>query len=278
MLTKTINGIEIAYDESGYTSGPPIVLLTGWAHDMGLYDEMLPLLVPTYRVIRMCWRGHGPNRNDIPDFGVEEQVQDVIGLLSALEVNEFYLVSHSHGGWPALELADRLGKDKVLCLLMIDQIMTPPPPAFAEGLQAMQGKDTWLRARQELFEHWLSGSTNKAVYDHFYYNMGSFGYPMWSLSCRVIATAYKAHGSPMDRMSKIKNPPPIRHIFSHPRQNTEYRSLHENFASKHPFFSHADLEGETHFPDLEIPEKTVEQIEDLIQSINDGAVKVNGTS
>ncbi|KIW13928.1 hypothetical protein PV08_06709 [Exophiala spinifera] len=273
MYTKTINNVEIAYDESGYAAGPPIVLLTGWAHDMGLYDEMLPLLVPQHRVIRMCWRGHGPNRMGIPDFGVEEQVLDVIGLLSALDVDQFYLVSHSHGGWPALELADRLGKSKVLCLVMIDQIMTPPPPAFAQGLQAMQSKATWLRARQELFDHWLAGSSNKAVHDHFYYNMGRFGYQMWSLSCRVIAEAYKTHGSPLDRMSRITDSPPIRHVFSHPRQSPEYRKLHEDFASEHAFFSYADLEGETHFPDLEIPQKVVDQIEDLIRSTSDRAIQ-----
>ncbi|KEF62039.1 uncharacterized protein A1O9_00011 [Exophiala aquamarina CBS 119918] len=284
MFTKTINGVEIAYDESGYAIGPPIVLLTGWAHDIGLYDNMLPLLVPRYRVIRMCWRGHGPNRNDTPEFGVEEQVRDVIGLLSTLDIDQFYLVSHSHGGWPALELADRLGRSKVLCLLMIDQIMTPPPPAFSKGLQAMQGIETWISARQELFEHWLAGSNNKAVQDHFYYNMGSFGHLMWSLSCRIIAEAYKTHGSPMNRMSKIRVSPPIRHVFSHPRQSLEYRQLHQDFESKHAFFSYADLEGETHFPDLEIPEKVVEQIEDLIHSspgsstLAKGPVKENGVS
>jgi pimeloyl-ACP methyl ester carboxylesterase len=266
MLLKTINGIEIAYDESGYASGPPLVLLTGWAHDMRLYDEMLPLLVPRYRVVRINWRGHGPNRDNIPDFGVEEQVQDTIGLLSSLGIDQFYLVSHSHGGWPALELADTLGKSKVLCLLMIDQIMTPPPAAFSEGLQAMQGNSTWLQARQDLFTHWLAGSSNKAVYDHFYYNMGGFGHSMWSLSCRVIADAYARHGCPMDRMDKIKDPGPIRHVFSHPRQSQEYRQLHEDFKNKHAFFSWADLEGDTHFPDLEIPDKVVEQIEDLIKS------------
>lgn len=279
MLTKQLNGVEIGYDESGYASGPPIVLLTGWAHDLGLYDEMLPLLVPQHRVIRMCWRGHGPNRNDIPDFGVAEQVQDVVALLDSLQVEQFHLVSHSHGGWPALELADKLGKAKVLSLLMIDQIMTPPPQAFVDGLQAMQGKATWIQARKDLFEHWLAGSTNKAVLDHFYYNMGGFGYPMWSLSCRVIADAYKTHGSPMDRMSQIRDPPPIRHVFSHPRQSEEYRELHKAFGEKHSFFSYADLEGETHFPDLEIPNKVVEQIEHLIDSSvssTNGSKKVNG--
>lgn len=266
MPTKHINGYEIAYDQAGYAAGPPVILLTGWAHDMSLYDGMFPIIARTRRVIRMCWRGHGPNRDDVPDFGVEEQVQDAIGLFDALGVHDFYLVSHSHGGWPALELADRLGPSRVRCLVMIDQIMTAPPAAFADGLKAMQGPDTWIQARQDLFEHWLAGSSNQAVHDHLTFSMGGFGHPMWGLSCRVIEKAYGEHGSPMGRMAKIKDAPLIRHIFSHPIQSPEYHQLHKDFQAKHPFFSFADLEGETHFPDLEIPEKCVQQVEALIQA------------
>ncbi|KPI44658.1 1H-3-hydroxy-4-oxoquinaldine 2,4-dioxygenase [Cyphellophora attinorum] len=278
MLTKHLNGVEIGYDMSGYASGPPVVLLTGWAHDMRLYDQMLPLLVPKHRVIRVNYRGHGPSHDPIPDFGVEEQVADILALLESLHVQQFYLVSHSHGGWPALELADRLGKQRVLCLLMIDQIMTSPPPAFASGLQAMQAKDTWLEARQGLFENWLSGSTNAAVLDHFYYSMGSFGFEMWSLSCRVIADAYGKHGSPMDRMSKLGEPPAIRHVFAHPRNDAQYEQLHVDFAAKHHFFSYTHLSGETHFPDIEIPEVVVAELESLIHESGGKGGKVNGVS
>jgi pimeloyl-ACP methyl ester carboxylesterase len=264
LLTKRINGVEICYDESGYADGPAVVLLSGWAHDLRLYDEMLPLLATKHRVIRVCWRGHGPSREP-GDFGVEEQVADTLGLLASLDVDRMYLVAHSHGGWPALEMVDRLGPDRIRGVLMIDQIMTPPPPEFAAGLQAMQDPKTWRAARRGLFDDWLAGSDNQPVHRHFQYCMGSYGFAMWALSCRVIGDAYRTHGSPMDRMGKIKSPPPIRHIFSHPLNKPEYRQLHEDFAGRHAWFSYADLKGETHFPDLEMPETVVQQIEDLIE-------------
>jgi hypothetical protein len=66
-------------------------------------------------------------------------------------------------------------------------------------------------------------------------------------------------------MSKITSPPPIRHIFSHPLQVPEYRQLHEDYQANQPFFSFTDLGGETHFPDLEIPEKCVDQVEEMIR-------------
>lgn len=266
-LTKTINGVEICYDQAGYVEGSPVVMVSGWAHDMRLYDGMVPYLINKYRIIRFNWRGHAPRRDYTADFGVEEQVMDTIGILEALGVDKFYLISHSHGGWPALELAERLGKDRVLSLLMIDQIMSPPPPEFASGLRAMQDSETWIAARKALFDNWMSGSDNKPVQDHLIYCMGSYGQDMWSLSCRVIEGAYTAHGSPMHRMRKIANPPPIRHIFSHPLNSPEYRALHEEMAEENSWFTYTDLKGETHFPSVEIPKRVCEELESLVVTL-----------
>ncbi|KAF9895169.1 hypothetical protein FE257_000071 [Aspergillus nanangensis] len=266
-LTKIINGVEICYDECGSTDGPALVLLTGWAHDIALYDELLPHLASKYWVVRVCWRGHGPRRDPLPDFGVQEQVSDTIGLLESLDVDKFSIVSHSHGGWPALDIADQLGKDRVLSVLMIDQIMTPPPP-FAAGLQAMQRKDSWRAARKDLFANWGANSNNQAVQDHFVYNMASFGFAMWALSCRVIRDAYERHGSPMGRMEKMESPPLILHVFSHPLDDLDYRRMHEEFRARHSWFSYADLKGETHFPDIEIPGRVAEHIDDLVRMRN----------
>ena len=250
---------------AGYADGPAVVLVSGWAHDMRLYDHMVPYLTPNHWVIRLNWRGHGPNRDCTEDFDVQEQVDDTIGLLHSLGIDQFYLVAHSHGGWPALELADKLGRDRVLALLMIDLIMSAPPPDFVAGLRAMQPASTWRATRKALFDVWLAGSSNQAVHDHLTYCMGSYGHQMWALSCRVIEKAYEDHGSPMNRMRKMAEPPPIRHVFSHPRDSTDYRRLHEDLSTECAWFSYADLKGETHFPSLEIPEKVCQELEDLIR-------------
>ena len=268
-LTKNINGVEIAYDESGFSEGPAVVLLTGWAHDMRLYDELLPYLTQKHWVIRANWRGHGPSRDNIEDFGIKEQVRDTLTLLDLLGVDQCFLVSHSHGGWAALELVDKMGKERARGLLMIDQIMTAPPPEFASCLKSMQSKRSWRAARRALFEDWIAHSQNKPLHDHIKYSLSSFGFEMWSLSCRVIASAYEAWDNPMGRMRQITQPPAIRHIFSHPLNKPEYRQLHERFAVEHPWFSYTDLEGETHFPSLEIPEKVAHEIEDLLRQTSE---------
>lgn len=277
LLTKKVNGVEIAYKDSGFAEGPAIVLYTGWCHDTSLYAGVVPYLATKYRVIEMNWRAHGPNRDPIPDFGVEEQFQDSAGLLEQLEVDQFYIISHSHGGWVALETADRLGRGRVLGVLMIDQIMTNPPPGFATDLQGMQTKTTWRAARKSLFDDWLPptcssvdiSSSSKPVQDHIVYSLSSFGFDLWSLSCRVIYGAYSAHGSPMGRMKKMAagspSMPPIRHVFSHPLDKPSYRQLHVDFARENPWFSWCDLQGQTHFPSLELPGKVAEQLEEVIK-------------
>jgi pimeloyl-ACP methyl ester carboxylesterase len=78
--------VEIGYDKSvydkpGYVDSPAVVLLSGWAHDLSLYDRMFPHLSSKYKVIRVNWRGHGPNQKHTEDFGVGEQVTDTIELL-----------------------------------------------------------------------------------------------------------------------------------------------------------------------------------------------------
>ncbi|KAL2838382.1 Alpha/Beta hydrolase protein [Aspergillus pseudoustus] len=272
VLTKTINGTEISYDTSGYATGAPLVLLTGWAHDIQLYDLLLPHLAHKYNVVRINWRGHGPSRDSIADFGVEEQVSDTIALLDALDVTTFHLVSHSHGGWAGLGLIDKLGPSRVLSLFMIDQIMTDPPAPFASGLAAMQDKDSWKVARQGLFDNWLGGSDNPAVRDHFAYSFGKFGYDMWALSCRVIAGAYGEHGNPMKRMEKIAEQGrivPIRHVFSHPVNDAKYRAWHEAFQTERrkKWFSWRDLGGPTHFPTLDSPEIVAGEIEAFMERV-----------
>ncbi|MBF6420919.1 alpha/beta fold hydrolase [Nocardia farcinica] len=262
--TYRINGVEIGFDDQGYAPDrPAIVLLPGWGHDHRAFDRMLPHLRPHHRVIRVCWRGHGIDRTLVGDFGVAEQVSDTIGLLDALEVERFVPLSHAHGGWAAMDIADTLGADRVPALLLMDLIMTPPPPEFAAGLRALQDERTWRAAQRGLLDSWLAGSTDQAVLDHVRYEAGGHGFDMWARSGRVIETAYATWGSPMGRLDKFTEPRPVRHIYSHP-ESAEYDAVHAEFRRTHPWFSYTRLDGHTHFPGIELPERVTTELFDLI--------------
>ncbi|MFD0891909.1 alpha/beta fold hydrolase, partial [Streptosporangium algeriense] len=68
METLVIDGNPIDYDVTG-TTGPTLVLVSGWCQDHRLFDHVLPLLAENHRVIRADWRGHGAVRSVDADFG-----------------------------------------------------------------------------------------------------------------------------------------------------------------------------------------------------------------
>ncbi len=261
--TMTVNGVQIAFDDRGLASGPAIVLLTGWAHDHRAWDRLSPHLLRDHRVIRVCWRGHGPDRTPVGDYGIAEQTEDTIAVLDALEVEQFVPVAHAHGGWVALEIAERLGASRVPQVMILDLIMTPAPAEFVAGLHAIQKPATWRAGRDGLAQSWLAGTTNEAVLHHVRFEAGGFGFDTWARAGRVIENAYRTWGSPMGRMERLSEPRPIRHVFSHPKIPA-YDALHEQFRARHPWFSYTRLGGETHFPGIELPERVAAELTDLM--------------
>ncbi|MEU9805886.1 alpha/beta hydrolase [Mycobacterium sp. NPDC050853] len=267
MYTITINGAQISFDDQGLDDGPAILLLSGWGHDHRAYDELLPHLVPHHRVLRMDWRGHGIDRTPVADFGLAEQVSDVIGLLDALSVQTIVPVAHAHAGWTALELAELLGAVRVPSVMIVDLIMTPAPAEFLSGIRAFRDPEGWQSSRLGFLRAWLAGSGNAAVNRHIRSEMGGFGFDVWARAGRVIEDAYATWGSPMSRMEKLTESRPVHHIFCNP-ERTAYDDLHDEFRSRNPWFSYTRLAGTTHFPQLELPAQAAKEIDTLISAIN----------
>lgn len=258
MRTLDVAGHPITYDEHGDPSAPAVVLLTGWCQDHRLFDPLLPLLTEDHYVVRIDWRGHGEDRAPVADFGPAEQASDAVAVLDALAIGRFLPVSTSHGGWANLELADAVGTARVPRTMVIDWLQTPASPEFLAGLAASRGDD-WRAAQRELFDIWLDGSSNERVRRHLDDEMAEFDHEMWARSCDVIAAAYRQWGSPMQRMTRMKQQRPVRHLFSQPTTD-EYVRAHREFADAYPWYSYRLLGGETHFPTLDSPRLVADDI------------------
>ncbi|TVY68474.1 1H-3-hydroxy-4-oxoquinaldine 2,4-dioxygenase [Fusarium oxysporum f. sp. cubense] len=268
LYTRTINDVELSFDDRGMVSSEPtIVCLPSLGQDHRGYKYILPFLVGKYRVIRIVWRGHGSNRDPMDKWSVEDQASDTIALLDSLQVQTFIPISHSHGGWCAMEMAARLGKERVPAILLTDLILTQPPPEFIKHLQKAQNKDTWYEAQAALVKGWLDNTTNKNVLDHFQNDVGAHGFENWPHFCWLVEKNYERWGSPMERLETINDPPLVRHVFSHPRDEA-YFAAHDEFARKHSkWFSFARLNGESHFPVVELPEAVSLQLSDLVKQV-----------
>jgi 3-oxoadipate enol-lactonase len=95
-----LDGARIYYEVEG--DGHPLLLIHGGLGDMRMWDDQVPALAESYKVIRYDTRGFGRTETDEVEFtncGDAAAVLDHVGAESA------YVVGQSRGGVIALDLA-----------------------------------------------------------------------------------------------------------------------------------------------------------------------------
>lgn len=259
----TVDGHSLSYvDNRRQAAEPAIVMLPGWCHDHRAFRYLISEIDPEFRVVVPNWRGHGLEPHAVDDFGYEEQVSDTLAILSEVGVDSFIPVSHSHGGWVLVDLLEQVGPRRAPSGIMLDWLMWPPQPDFAESLDLLQDPDRWSEGRDGLFSSWLGGHSEERVRHHLEVEMKDYGFDCWGRSGRVIDDAYAKNGSPMQMMANLSSPRPIRHLFSHPTA-AEYEKINSDFADEHPWFSYAKLGGPTHFPGIDVPDRVAGHIREF---------------
>jgi pimeloyl-ACP methyl ester carboxylesterase len=107
MGPASAGGVPLHVLEDG--AGPPILLLHGLGADHSVWNAVIPLLSPDFRVLAPDLRGHG--RSPAPPgaaFGLDEFETDLLALLAARGVDSVHAVGLSAGALLAL----RLGLDR----------------------------------------------------------------------------------------------------------------------------------------------------------------------
>ena len=102
------NGIRLHTVIAGPKSGPPVVLLHGFPEDWRCWIRQIPALTTAgCRVIVPDQRGY--NLSDKPKgiaaYSVDQLVEDIIGLIKALDYEKVNLVGHDWGAFVAWMLA-----------------------------------------------------------------------------------------------------------------------------------------------------------------------------
>src|SRR6185436_11046825 len=104
------NGVRLHVVQAGPQSGTPVVLLHGFPEFWYGWRKQIPALVEAgCRVIVPDQRGY--NLSDKPksikDYDVSTLVEDIIGLIDALEYEKVNLVGHDWGALVAWRLANK---------------------------------------------------------------------------------------------------------------------------------------------------------------------------
>jgi pimeloyl-ACP methyl ester carboxylesterase len=100
-------GVELAYEEAG--SGDPLVLVHGTASMASIWDEVFELVTGEFRTIRYDRRGWGASGapEGYSATTIEEQADDLIALLRALDASPALLCGHSLGAMTCLAVIVR---------------------------------------------------------------------------------------------------------------------------------------------------------------------------
>ena len=97
-------GISLAYEVSGVSSAPPMVLLHGLGDRAAKWRPVISTFAAYFRVFALDMRGHGDS--DWPGiYSFQLMCDDVVAVLDALGLGKVTLMGHSMGGAVALLVA-----------------------------------------------------------------------------------------------------------------------------------------------------------------------------
>ena len=105
MQMINLNGITMHYADQGNPNGPAVVFSNSLGTDFRLWDQLLPLLPKSLRIIRYDTRGHGLTSAPDGNYFMGDLVADAAALMDHLNVKNAVFVGLSIGGMIAQGLA-----------------------------------------------------------------------------------------------------------------------------------------------------------------------------
>jgi pimeloyl-ACP methyl ester carboxylesterase len=136
-------------------TGPPLVLLHGWAVDRSFFGRQMPLARQGYRLLAPDLPGHGERAAAGGPATMAALADDLADLLAAEHLEGAILVGWSMGAMLALELLARGPTPALAGLVIVD--MSPRIANDAEwrhGLAGGQDMDETRAAADRMHRHW----------------------------------------------------------------------------------------------------------------------------
>ena len=115
-----VDGLEVPYDVHG-DGETTVVLVHCWMCQRSFWDNQVPVLKDTYRVITLDLGGHGDAGATRESWTIAGYGEDVAGLIEHLDLENVVLVGHSMGGPVALKAAS-LRTGSVLGVVAVDTL------------------------------------------------------------------------------------------------------------------------------------------------------------
>ncbi|TRX21363.1 bifunctional 3-oxoadipate enol-lactonase/4-carboxymuconolactone decarboxylase PcaDC [Flavobacterium franklandianum] len=90
--------MKINYKITGTPNSPVLVFSNSLGADMGMWEELIPFLLPYFRVLQYDTRGHGGSEVAESPYTIDILGNDIIDLLNQLNIKKVYFCGLSMGG------------------------------------------------------------------------------------------------------------------------------------------------------------------------------------
>ena len=116
------NGMELTAKQWGSADAPAVIALHGWLDNAASFDRLAPVL-SGYRIIALDFAGHGYSAHRPAGVRYHEldNVDDVIALADALDLEHFILLAHSWGAGIATYTAGTF-PERISKLMLVEGI------------------------------------------------------------------------------------------------------------------------------------------------------------
>ncbi len=117
------NGVKMAYNEMGDTSGKPLLLIHGLTDNSRTWSLMVPFLKGKYHIYAIDLRGHGMTSAPECCYTISDFAYDAKLFLDAMNIDKADVVGHSLGSFTTQGLAARY-PEKVNKVVLVSTAIT----------------------------------------------------------------------------------------------------------------------------------------------------------
>jgi 3-oxoadipate enol-lactonase/4-carboxymuconolactone decarboxylase len=123
------DGVRLFWRQDGSAQRPALLLLNSIGTGMELWDRVVPLLLPAFRVIRMDKRGHGASDAPEGDYTLGTLASDAAAVLDAARIDRAAVCGISLGGMVAMTMALQM-PERVSALIVACSSAAMDPAAW----------------------------------------------------------------------------------------------------------------------------------------------------
>ncbi len=167
-LKTNANNLEVSYTDEGPDKSPSIIFIHGFPLNKKMWKNQVDALKETYRVITYDIRGHGNTNNGGDTYSIDLFVNDLIGLMDALNMQKTVLCGLSMGGYIALKAFENYPHRFDALILSDTNCTADLPETVANRMRSIQHIETGTVGRyadESLRKFFTSDSfiDNKAI-------------------------------------------------------------------------------------------------------------------